>query len=147
MSGLSFSSRKGVEWARLPKGQAAPRFRPLGSSTEKPISCAGVAQLVRALVCGTRGRWFKSTRLYHPLIAKYRKKNAGETVAGVHVDSRLRLAPAVAAVAVTRWRDVARRIGTSAALRAAEHPIEEVVAAAVAVATATIHARRHAHRL
>src|SRR5882724_1424680 len=25
---------------------------------------AGVAQLVRALVCGTRGRWFKSTLLY-----------------------------------------------------------------------------------
>ena len=29
---------------------------------------AGVAQLVRALVCGTRGRWFKSTLLYLSLI-------------------------------------------------------------------------------
>ncbi len=37
-----------------------------------PASRAGVAQLVRALVCGTRGRWFKSTHLYHckcPLFA------------------------------------------------------------------------------
>jgi hypothetical protein len=60
MSGLSFFKRKGRQMGRLPKGRATPRFRPLGS-----VVRAGVAQLVRALVCGTRGRWFKSTRLYH----------------------------------------------------------------------------------
>ena len=32
--------------------------------------------MVRALVCGTRGRWFKSTRLYHFLKVP-RKENAG----------------------------------------------------------------------
>src|SRR4051812_29277157 len=29
--------------------------------------CAAVAQLVRAPVCGTGGRWFETTQLYHPL--------------------------------------------------------------------------------
>ena len=54
-----------------------------------------------------------------------------------------RLAPAVTAVGVARrlLRDIARRIGTSAALWAPEHPVEEVVAATtVASAAATIHA-------
>ena len=36
----------------------APRFPPARRS------CAAVAQLVRAPVCGTGGRWFKSTQLY-----------------------------------------------------------------------------------
>ena len=29
--------------------------------------CAVVAQLVRALDCGSRGRWFESTQPYHPV--------------------------------------------------------------------------------
>lgn len=32
-----------------------------------PVSCADVAQLVRASDCGSEGRWFESTRLYHSL--------------------------------------------------------------------------------
>ncbi len=31
---------------------------------------ADVAQLVRALDCGFRGRWFKSTRSYHQQVAQ-----------------------------------------------------------------------------
>jgi hypothetical protein len=55
---------------------------------ELPATRAGVAQLVRALVCGTRGRWFKSTRLYHSLPAAISavhcaNKNAGDVIAGV----------------------------------------------------------------
>src|SRR5690242_17011422 len=30
------------------------------------MACAAVAQLVRAPVCGTGGRWFEPTQLYHP---------------------------------------------------------------------------------
>src|SRR5882724_11928489 len=30
-----------------------------------PIVCAAVAQMVRAPVCGTGGRWFEATQLYH----------------------------------------------------------------------------------
>ena len=62
MSGLSFECTNGG-WPACQKAKWH-----LGSArldrAPKPIACAGVAQLVRALVCGTRGRWFKSTRLY-----------------------------------------------------------------------------------
>src|SRR5262245_62857767 len=57
------------------------------------------------------------------------------------------LAPAISPVVTRRGRDIARRIGTGAALWSAENPTEEVVAAAIAVAAAPIHAHRHAHRL
>src|SRR5262249_20005889 len=44
-------------WA-LSKQDGAPRLRPLSTMR------AAVAQLVRALGCGPRGRWFESTQLY-----------------------------------------------------------------------------------
>src|SRR5262249_53273041 len=43
----------------LSKQGRAPSLRPF--STRR----AAVAQLVRALGCGPRGRWFESTQLYH----------------------------------------------------------------------------------
>ena len=51
------------------RARAAPcQGRPLHLVSRRiATACAGVAQLVRALVCGTRGRWFKSTLLYHPV--------------------------------------------------------------------------------
>jgi hypothetical protein len=51
--------------AALPKRTLAPSFppssRPLGGHQD-----AVVAQLVRAPVCGTGGRWFEPTQLYQP---------------------------------------------------------------------------------
>ena len=40
----------------------AHSFRPLAA---RPARCAVVAQLVRAPDCGSGGRWFKPTQLYH----------------------------------------------------------------------------------
>ncbi len=40
------------------------------------FSCAVVAQLVRALVCGTRGRRFNSYQPYHFISQKYIKMQA-----------------------------------------------------------------------
>ncbi len=51
----------------LPKSGVAPSFRPVrrppayGREPEDAV----VAQLVRAPVCGTGGRWFEPTQLYH----------------------------------------------------------------------------------
>ena len=50
----------------LPKSGVAPSFRPdrdpcLGLRKKDAV----VAQLVRAPVCGTGGRWFEPTQLYH----------------------------------------------------------------------------------
>jgi hypothetical protein len=74
----------------LAKAQACTYFPP---AAKRAAVRAGVAQLVRALVCGTRGRWFKSTRLYHLPFRASRfdpvgaciqsNKNAGENLAGV----------------------------------------------------------------
>src|SRR6186713_1896208 len=52
----------------LPKRGVAPSFRPI---RDPPFSRASrqdavVAQLVRAPVCGTGGRWFEPTQLYQP---------------------------------------------------------------------------------
>src|SRR6266540_3971337 len=44
---------------RLQTNPVAPTFPPLSKSSR-----AAVAQLVRALDCGSRGRWFESTQLY-----------------------------------------------------------------------------------
>ena len=38
--------------------------RPFGSPFSGPAKDAVVAQLVRAPVCGTGGRWFEPTQLY-----------------------------------------------------------------------------------
>src|SRR5271163_3815286 len=38
---------------------------PFGDPFSGPIQDAVVAQLVRAPVCGTGGRWFEPTQLYH----------------------------------------------------------------------------------
>ena len=89
---------------------------------------------------GTRGRWFKSTRLYHPQsrIAENKKRRR---ICRRRFRCCSRLAPAVAAVPIARRRNVTRRIGVGPALRSAEYPIEKVVAAAIAVtAAAAIHA-------
>src|SRR5262249_17591879 len=105
---------------------------------------AGVAQLVRALVCGTRGRWFKSTRLYQVPPRVDENKNASASVAGAQSRWFTRLAPSEAAV-ITRRRNVTRRIGARPALWSAKHPIEK--AAAIAVTTSAIHADWQAYRL
>ena len=52
--------------AALPKPIVAPRFRPFaGPFFRGRPEDAVVAQLVRAPVCGTGGRWFEPTQLYH----------------------------------------------------------------------------------
>ena len=48
----------------LPKPAVAPSFPPVRAPSERP-RYAVVAQLVRAPVCGTGGRWFEPTQLYH----------------------------------------------------------------------------------
>src|ERR1700730_6520008 len=48
----------------LPKPGVAPSFRPFGTPFLAPARDAVVAQLVRAPVCGTGGRWFEPTQLY-----------------------------------------------------------------------------------
>src|SRR6516162_8670281 len=55
------SPRKAAHWARLlSKRGRAPRLAP------RQTRRAAVAQLVRAPVCGTGGRWFEATQLYQP---------------------------------------------------------------------------------
>jgi hypothetical protein len=50
----------------LPKRGVAPSFPPVREPLfEGPAKDAVVAQLVRAPVCGTGGRWFEPTQLYH----------------------------------------------------------------------------------
>src|SRR5258708_32651665 len=49
----------------LPKQGVAPSFRLVRSPFLRPAKDAVVAQLVRAPVCGTGGRWFEPTQLYH----------------------------------------------------------------------------------
>ena len=50
----------------LPKSGVAPSFRPVRDPLfGRPAKDAVVAQLVRAPVCGTGGRWFEPTQLYH----------------------------------------------------------------------------------
>src|SRR5258705_457795 len=49
----------------LPKPGVAPSFRPVRRPFLGPARDAVVAQLVRAPVCGTGGRWFEPTQLYH----------------------------------------------------------------------------------
>src|SRR5258708_34758703 len=48
----------------LPKRGVAPSFRPVRDPLFGPPQDAVVAQLVRAPVCGTGGRWFEPTQLY-----------------------------------------------------------------------------------
>jgi hypothetical protein len=49
----------------LPKTGVAPSFRPVRHPLfQGPATDAVVAQLVRAPVCGTGGRWFEPTQLY-----------------------------------------------------------------------------------
>src|SRR5436305_15274035 len=48
----------------LPKASVAPSFRLVRSPFFGPAKDAVVAQLVRAPVCGTGGRWFEPTQLY-----------------------------------------------------------------------------------
>jgi hypothetical protein len=48
----------------LPKAGVAPSFRPVRHPILEPVKDAVVAQLVRAPVCGTGGRWFEPTQLY-----------------------------------------------------------------------------------
>ena len=51
--------------SRLPKSGVAPSFRPVRDPFLGPgLKDAVVAQLVRAPVCGTGGRWFEPTQLY-----------------------------------------------------------------------------------
>src|ERR1043166_6542307 len=61
--GFRRKARNGAHWGqertdprRLLLQRRKPNFRPLR---------AAVAQLVRALDCGSRGRWFDPTQLYH----------------------------------------------------------------------------------
>src|ERR1700704_5673594 len=54
------TSRNPAAGRVLSKQDRAPRLRPLATRR------AAVAQLVRAPVCGTGGRWFETTQLYHP---------------------------------------------------------------------------------
>ncbi len=49
----------------LPKRGVAPSFRPVRRHFSGRARDAVVAQLVRAPVCGTGGRWFEPTQLYH----------------------------------------------------------------------------------
>src|SRR6187551_287978 len=58
-----------VERTGLPNLRPAPRFDPLCEPFAR-IVCAAVAQLVRAPVCGTGGRWFEPTQLYHSTLAR-----------------------------------------------------------------------------
>ena len=51
-------------WPALPKSGVAPSFRPVRRPLSGPAKDAVVAQLVRAPVCGTGGRWFEPTQLY-----------------------------------------------------------------------------------
>src|SRR5439155_22816351 len=53
-------------FAALPKAGVAPSFRPNAPPFRGLRDRdAVVAQLVRAPVCGTGGRWFEPTQLYH----------------------------------------------------------------------------------
>ena len=98
MPGLSFLAATCVDACQ--KGR-----RHLGSARldriDEPIARAGVAQLVRALVCGTRGRWFKSTRLYHPRKSSKQKRRRLMRRRFVFLSIQ-RLAPAVAAIVARR---------------------------------------------
>src|ERR1700722_7705394 len=50
----------------LPKCGVEPSFPPVREPLfADPAKDAVVAQLVRAPVCGTGGRWFEATQLYH----------------------------------------------------------------------------------
>jgi hypothetical protein len=66
----SFRSRpatclQSVRVPSLPNSRLAPRVR---AAVRACLAlCAAVAQLVRAPVCGTGGRWFEPTQLYHLL--------------------------------------------------------------------------------
>lgn len=63
---------RGFGWSRplLPGTPFAPSFAPL-ARLFAARACAAVAQLVRAPVCGTGGRWFEPTQLYqHGWIAR-----------------------------------------------------------------------------
>src|SRR5262249_34217943 len=53
----------------LPKAGDAPSFRPVQRPffERRLLEDAVVAQLVRAPVCGTGGRWFEPTQLYQAL--------------------------------------------------------------------------------
>jgi hypothetical protein len=51
----------------LPKSGVAPSFRLVRDPFSGPAKDAVVAQLVRAPVCGTGGRWFEPTQLYQKL--------------------------------------------------------------------------------
>ena len=59
----------------LPKTGVAPSFRPVRSPFFGPAKDAVVAQLVRAPVCGTGGRWFEPTQLYQRIQWRHFRRN------------------------------------------------------------------------
>src|ERR1700721_2864040 len=65
----AFAGRHQIEVPRRPCQRGALHLvsAPFGNPFSGPATDAVVAQLVRAPVCGTGGRWFEPTQLYHSI--------------------------------------------------------------------------------
>src|SRR6202012_5399205 len=72
----------------LSRGRARNQTRPGESAGQglgfgRETACAVVAQLVRAPDCGSGGRWFEPTQLYHPNFTEPRSSNRRVKTAAV----------------------------------------------------------------